>query len=108
MKFLLAILIIVHGLIHILGFLKGFNLADIEALKLPISKTGGLLWGLTTFALIISSVLLILDVSFWWKLTLAGLALSQVLIFCSWEDAKFGSIANLLILAGIIYMLFKQ
>ena len=108
MKFLLAILITVHGLIHILGFLKGFNLADIEALKLPISKTGGLLWGITTLSLLTSSALLILDLSFWWKLALAGLALSQVLIFCSWEDAKFGSIANLLILAGIIYMLFKQ
>lgn len=31
-------LILLHGLIHLMGFLKAFHLADIEQLTLPISK----------------------------------------------------------------------
>ncbi len=97
MRTLVLCLVLVHGLIHALGFVKGFGLAEIKALSTPISKPMGLLW-LLALLLLLGFVLL-----YWmskpqaWMVGLAALVLSQVLVFWFWKDAKFGSIPNLLV-----------
>jgi hypothetical protein len=38
MKYLLGVVIILHGLIHCLGFVKAIGISEIKELVLPISK----------------------------------------------------------------------
>jgi hypothetical protein len=85
-----------------MGFTKAFNLAQLEQLTQPISKTSGIAWLLTTLILFTSFLLFILGKDFWWILGFCGIVLSQVLIFQSWSDAKAGTLANLIILVPVI------
>lgn len=38
----------------------------------------------------------------WWLPTVLGIGLSQVLILTSWQDAQYGTIANMFILIALI------
>jgi hypothetical protein len=38
MKTAIIVIILLHGLIHLMGFVKSFGLADISELTLPISS----------------------------------------------------------------------
>jgi hypothetical protein len=38
----------------------------------------------------------------WWTLALMAAVLSQILIFLYWQEAKFGTLANILILGGAV------
>lgn len=103
MKTIIIILLVIHGLIHLLGFTKAFNLAAVEQLTLPITKTSGVLWLLATLLFLAAALLFFPDKSFWWMPAVLAVGLSQYLIFGSWQDAKFGTIANVIILlAGIV------
>ena len=44
MKTAFTILLVVHALIHALGFVKAFGLAQLPQLTLPISRPLGVLW----------------------------------------------------------------
>lgn len=39
----------------------------------------------------------------WWVVALGAGALSQILVVSSWTDAKLGTVANVLVLAGVVY-----
>lgn len=86
-----------------MGFTKAFNLAEIEALTLPISKTVGLFWLLACLLLLVTAGAYFFDVSWWSTLAVIAALLSQILIILSWQDAKFGTIANLVILAMVVW-----
>jgi hypothetical protein len=98
MRFLLFLVIVVHGLIHLMGFAKSFRLAEIRALTQQPSTTAGLLWLLCALTFTVAGGLVLLKQDFWWMIALPAVILSQALIFSSWHDAKFGTIANLIIL----------
>jgi len=102
MRFLFATVVIIHGLIHLLGFFKAFDFAHIEALTNPISKPKGLLWLFTAVALISAAVFYLLRFDLWWILAFAAILLSQILIISSWSDARFGTIANIIILINVV------
>lgn len=97
MKTALFILILLHGLIHVLGFVKGFDLAPLEQFKLPIGKPAGLLWLIATVLMVATALLYLLNVSWWWAVALPSLLLSQVLIIVFWADAKAGTIPNVIL-----------
>lgn len=98
----LLILIALHGMIHLMGFAKAFHYGNFTQLTKDISKPVGLLW-LLTAALFLASAVLLLQKKEWWLLGLAAIVFSQVLIFSVWQDAKFGSIANLILLVAVIF-----
>ncbi len=98
MRIVFAILVVLHAFIHLLGFAKGFGLADIRQLSEPISKSAGGLWLLAFVLLITAAALFVFRSSYWWAIALAAVVVSQLLIFYSWHDAKFGTSMNLLIL----------
>lgn len=98
MRIAIIVFIFLHGLIHLIGFFKAFNLASVKTLSFNISKEMGLLW-LLSFALFsLMAVMMFLDNKFWWSFGILGVILSQVLIIFSWHDAKYGTIANVIIL----------
>jgi Na+-translocating ferredoxin:NAD+ oxidoreductase RnfD subunit len=113
LRLIISFIIIIHGLIHLMGFTKAFQYGNITQLTKDISKPLGVLWLLTALLLLISAIFLILQKNSWWMICVPALAFSQLLIFMYWTDAKFGSIANLIILiyvltfTGIIAKLFE-
>jgi len=98
----LIALMVVHGLIHLLGFLKAFNLAALPELPLEINRTLGSLWLVACLLFIISALVLFLKKDWWWVACIVGVMLSQILIIFSWDAAKFGTVANVLIIIGAL------
>lgn len=99
MKIAFLTIVLFHGLIHLLGFIKGFDLKEVKELTLPISKPMGVVW-LTASTLILTyGVLHLLKSDYAWLMGLVAVVVSQVLIILFWHDAKFGTIPNFLILA---------
>ena len=104
MRIAFAILIGIHGLIHLLGPAKAFGWADVRQLRIPISPLGGALWLAAAILLTGAAIGFALGAHWWWWLGLTGIALSQVLITQSWSDAKFGTIANLVIAIPLVLL----
>lgn len=98
MKFLFALLLLVHSLIHVLGFLKAFKPQFISQLSRNISKPEGGLWALACILLFTGFVLYLQKNELWSAIVIGGVILSQVLITLNWDDARFGTFANLIIL----------
>jgi hypothetical protein len=109
MRIAFALLIIVHGLIHILGFIKAFKIADVNQLSQSSSKSMGMLWLFVAILFLTSAVLYLLKKDWWFFIAISAIVFSQILIIIYWKDAKFGSIANVIILiAAIIYFASVQ
>ena len=99
-----ALLVGLHGLIHLLGPTKAFGWATVPQLRTPISPTGGVLW-LGAAALLVGAALAIaLGARWWWWLAFPGAILSQGLIAQSWGDAKVGTAVNLLIAIPLLLL----
>lgn len=94
MRKLLAVLLVVHGLIHGMGFVKAFGLAEVEALTRAISRPMGAMWLLAGVVLLILAALILFRIRWWWIPGLAAGVFSQVLIMTAWQDAGFGTIPN--------------
>lgn len=97
-----AIFIFLHGLIHLMGFGKAFTYFKISQLTQPVSRAAGAFWGIAALLFIVAAVLFFMKKDSWWIWAAVAVVLSQILIFTSWQDAKFGTIANLLIAAGVV------
>lgn len=99
MKIAFLIIVLLHGLIHLLGFVKGFELREVKELTLPISKTLGVVWLTATILFLTYGFLYLLNSKYAWLIGLVAVVVSQVIIFLFWKDAKFGTIPNIIILA---------
>jgi hypothetical protein len=102
MKTMLIILVFIHGLLHLLGFTIALNLTKLSEAAISISRFNGFLW-LAAGILMISTVLFYLYSKEWWWIP-AGLALlvSQYLIILNWQEAKYGTLVNAIILVIIL------
>ena len=100
LKFLLAFIILVHGLIHFMGFAKAFGYGNIAQLG-HVSKTAGSFWLITAFLFIVVTILLLLKKDAWVITAVIAAIISQVLIITVWKDAKFGTIANIIIIIAV-------
>ena len=98
MKILISILLFLHGAIHLMGFVKAFQLAPIEQLSMSISKISGIGWLLACILFLIAAIAYISKQNWWFILAIAAILLSTILIISVWKDAKFGMIPNLIIL----------
>ena len=66
MRIALAVFVLLHGLIHLLGPAKAFAWADVSQLRAPISPAAGLLWLAAAVLLIAAATGLLLRASWWW------------------------------------------
>ncbi len=105
MRFALIALILCHALIHLLGFVKAFGLAEVAALRQPIGLLAGGLWLLAALLLMASAALFAVGQPRWWWVAGAGVVLSQSLIAGAWADARFGTVANVLIAVPVVLAL---
>ena len=97
-RILFLLFVGLHGLIHCMGPLKAFGLADIEALTQPISRLFGLLWLAAGVLFGVAAVQYARGYEGWWLLAIGAALLSQALIITVWQDAKYGTVANVVIL----------
>ncbi len=102
MKYLFVFVLATHGLIHLMGFAKAFDLAQLNQLTKEISKPIGVAWLLTTLIFLVTAASFLLKKDLWWFVAITGVLLSQLLIILLWQDAKFGTIANVIILLVVV------
>ncbi|MGC9471801.1 MAG: DUF6920 family protein [Bacteroidales bacterium] len=110
MRILFFIIVMVHGLIHLMGFVQGWDLGKIDQLSgntlFPLNKTllraAGAGWLLATLLFLTAGAGYILEKDWWCIPAMAGVILSQILIVLYWQDAKFGTATNLIILTVAI------
>jgi hypothetical protein len=103
-----AILLVVHGLIHLLGAAKACGWADLPQLTQPISPALGALWLVSALLFLATAVGFFLWPRGWWVIGAVAVVVSMLAIIPSWTDAKFGAVANALVLAGVVFGFLSQ
>jgi len=98
MKYVFFAILLIHGLIHLMGFAKAFKLANIENITSSISKSAGVIWLAATVLFVIAAAGFFMDKSFWPVAASMASVLSQLIILMVWKDARWGTLANVIIL----------
>jgi hypothetical protein len=99
MKIFIAILLLLHAILHLMGLVKSFYTDFLPTLSRSISRSEGLLWLVCCILLVLANIFFLSGTWYWPILAIIGALLSQFLITLNWEDAKYGTILNLLIFA---------
>ncbi len=103
MRWVFAAIVVLHGLIHLLGVVKAFGWAKLPQLALPISHPMGAVWlGAALLCLVTAGALFVWPRG-WWLLGAAAVVVSQIAIVGSWQDARFGTAVNVLLLLGVMH-----
>lgn len=102
MKLAFAIVLAIHGLLHLMGGAKAFRVSELLRLAQPISRPFGVLWLLAAALLFATAGALFAWPRWWWAVGAGAVILSQIAIATSWGDAKYGTIVNVLALAGVV------
>lgn len=108
---LFAGLLIIHGLIHIIGLLQetlkieleGFTGRTIINLSPTFKSIAGIFWLITMLLFFAATYGFLNDLSWWILLTIVAVIISQILVILWWSDAKIGTVANALVIIGLIY-----
>jgi len=102
MKYFFSSIIIIHGLVHTLGFAKAYGLTNAHQLTQHISRQAGILWLLVALLFVATATVYLADWEYWWATGILAILISQTLIFLSWKDAKFGTIGTVIILVPLL------
>ncbi len=103
MRWVVAALIALHGLIHGLGFAKGLDIAEINEISASISTGMAVVWLAAGGLLLVTAALYLARAHYWWVAGACAVVLSQTAVLSAWSDAKAGTIPNVVILAGVVY-----
>lgn len=114
-RFALTSLLLVHGLIHGLGFLNQLHVVPIDSMSgkslIPlserVSKGLGVLWLVAGLGFGVAAITYWLGRERWLSIAFFSLLLSQLLIILYWSDAKAGTILNG-VLAAILGLAYAQ
>jgi hypothetical protein len=109
-RIIFLFIMLIHGLIHLMGFAKEWKIAEVKELTgktlIPLggilSKAAGILWLIASILFVASAGSFLLRKEWWWMIGLTAVIISQLLIILYWHDAKWGTIANILILFAVI------
>jgi hypothetical protein len=93
MRIVLVVLLVLHGLIHLIGVSRAGP---------ATSRIVAGLWVVACAALVGAGGMLLFRADSWWLVAAAGVVLSQALIISAWHDAKFGTVANVLVALGVV------
>jgi hypothetical protein len=74
-------------------------LAEVAQLAQGIAKSVGAIWLLAALLLfVVTASLFHFEKDCWWMIAVPAIVVSQTLIILYWGDAKFGTVANIIIL----------
>ncbi len=108
MRWIFSFIVLVHGLIHLMGVLKASGRAELTQLTQPISRPLGSVWLLAALLCVASAILVLTSPRYAWVVCALAALVSQIAIVSAWHDAKFGSVANLILLLGAVYGFLTQ
>jgi len=109
-RILFTALLFIHGLIHLIGFYVEWKLGSssmlsgntLFALNENTARISGVIWLVAALTWITAGTLYFLKRVSFWIPAFVAIVLSQMLIIFYWHDAKFGTIANAIILVVVI------
>jgi hypothetical protein len=107
-RWLVVVILVGHGPIHLLGAAKGLSWAEVTAFREPVSPAMGLVWLAATALLVAAGVLLATRKTWWWMVGAVSLVVSQAAVVTSWDDAKAGTVANAILLVAVGYAFASQ
>ena len=107
-RWLIVVVVVAHGLIHLLGAAKGLGWAEVASLSQPVSPVMGLVWLAGAVLVVVAGVLLAVRTPWWWVVGAVSLVVSQVAIATSWNGAKAGTVANVVLLVAVGYGFASQ
>lgn len=105
MRVVLIILIVLHGLLHFMGFANAYAIGNMAEFAKELPKPIGLLWLFTGLLFIASAVMILIKRKGWAIWGILAVIVSQLLILTVWSDAKYGTLANIVILIAAIITL---
>jgi hypothetical protein len=100
---LVGLVAVAHGAIHLLGAMKGLGRAEVTQLTEPIGAGLGVVWFAAAVLTMVAGGLLLARVRSWWIVAAPAVVVSQVLIVTSWTDARVGTLANVVLAAAVVY-----
>jgi hypothetical protein len=118
-RYLAAIGLAVHGLIHVLGFAATWRVGRITAVSaIPTLPGGltegsapvrllGLLWLVALAGFVVAAIGIIADFPWWKHEAAASALLSLILCIAWWKDAKAGVAIDVVILLGLAASIFR-
>lgn len=114
LKVVLALVVLAHGLIHLIGFVAYYPLAEMPQLAYKTSFLGGrwelgaggtrlysLLWLLAGLGFLVGAIGMAFGWRWWAPLMLATTVVSLVLCVMDWKAAYLGGLLNVVILLGL-------
>lgn len=110
-KLLLSALLVIHGFIHLIGFVagsgiikvKGYSGKSIIALSYSAERLMPFAWLLVCVLFLFSVAGYLLDKHTWYMPAVVALVLSQLLVILYWPDAKAGTIANTIVAVVVVF-----
>jgi len=107
MRLVLALLLIAHGIAHLVGFVSSWELATLAELpykttvfsgRLDLGDAGirliGVLWLLAALAFLVAAIALATGMSWAGRFMLAAVIASALLCVAGWPDARIGLAVN--------------
>jgi len=109
-RLIFSTIVVLHGLLHLIGFAREWNLGSprriagkkLFAQSLDTSKTAGALWLAASALFLSAAIFYLLRKDWYWIPAAGGLVLSQTLIIIYWQDARYGTMVNAVILIAVI------
>ncbi len=110
MRGVFALVVVVHALLHLLGFVQARwpqrlpQLTGATTFELPaaLGRLLGPAWLLAAVAMVVTAALWFAQREPWWIVGGFALVLSQALVIHAWPDAKFGTVANVLLALAVV------
>src|SRR5690349_437291 len=118
MQTLFTVFLAIHGAIHFIGFMKwGVPLETTQfggtarltsantapsTPPVPTHRAYAAFWLVCLAFLTVAAVTFAAGVTHWWVFALVGATLSQVLVFSAWSDAKYATLANVVVLLAVV------
>ena len=102
-RWTVGLIVVAHGLVHLMGVVEGFGWADVSQLTEPISAWMGAAWIGAAVMAVAAGVMMLAGARGWWAVAAVAAVVSQAVIVTSWTDAKAGTAANVLLAFAAVY-----
>lgn len=105
MRRLLLTVVLLHGLLHSLGVAAGLAGMDVAQIPGPVPVSLGVGWLVAGLTVLAAGMSLFAAPRAGWIFGLAGVILSQGMIFTAWPGLHFGTLGNVALLLWSLYEL---
>jgi hypothetical protein len=113
----LGLLMALHGVVHVLGFVVPWQLAHPEGFpykttllsgRLDVGPVGirvvGAVWLVIAAAFVAGAIGLWARQPWWWGVAMTAVAVSLILTVLSWPEARMGVALNVVLLAILLFV----